>query len=195
MAILTNHPAHLKREVCDSSITSVPDQQLGPNWVRFDRSRVTPTENFKLRHYQRSMPIAPLTLAVLCLFALAFFWERGFMKSDTANPLDRSPVHLLHRASSGRRFVFAMGVETNDLTARQLAVLLAVADNEGLSQTDLVERTGVDRSTLADIVKRLKGKGLLQRKRTKEDARAYAVKLTEEGRKAPAHGGAAGQAG
>ncbi len=33
------------------------------------------------------------------------------------------------------------------------------------------------------VVKRLKSKGLLQRKRTKEDARAYAVKLTEEGRK------------
>jgi MarR family transcriptional regulator, temperature-dependent positive regulator of motility len=61
--------------------------------------------------------------------------------------------------------------------------MVAVAENEGLSQTDLVERTGVDRSTLADIVKRLKGKGLLQRKRTKEDARAYAVKLTEEGRR------------
>jgi DNA-binding MarR family transcriptional regulator len=60
-----------------------------------------------------------------------------------------------------------------------------VAENEGISQTGLVDRTGVDRSTLADIVKRLTGKGrLLQRRRTKEDARAYAVKLTEEGRKA-----------
>ena len=39
------------------------------------------------------------------------------------------------------------------------------------------------RSRSPDLVKRLKRKGLLQRKRTKEDARAYAVKLTEEGRK------------
>ena len=104
------------------------------------------------------------------------------MKTDTANPLDRSPVHLLHRASQAVQVVFAMGMQTNDLTPRQLAVLMAVAENEGLSQTDLVERTGVDRSTLADIVKRLKGKGLIQRRRTKEDARAYAVKLTDEGR-------------
>jgi MarR family transcriptional regulator, temperature-dependent positive regulator of motility len=72
---------------------------------------------------------------------------------------------------------------TSDLTPRQLAVLVAVAENEGLSQTDLVERTGIDRSTLADVVKRLKGKGLLQRRRTKDDARAYAVKLTEEGQR------------
>jgi len=56
-----------------------------------------------------------------------------------------------------------------------------VAQREGLSQTDLVEVTGIDRSTLADIVRRMLKKGLLQRRRTREDARAYAVKLTDEG--------------
>src|SRR5262245_33015497 len=107
------------------------------------------------------------------------------MKTDTANPLDRSPVHLLHRAHQAVDQIFTNGMKSSDLTARQLAVLVAVAENEGLSQTDLVERTGVDRSTLGDIVMRLKGKGLLQKKRTKEDARAYAVKLTEEGQRLP----------
>jgi DNA-binding MarR family transcriptional regulator len=103
------------------------------------------------------------------------------MKTETGNPLARSPIHLLHRAHQAVGQIFTMGMLTNDITPRQLAVLLAAAENEGLSQTDLVERTGIDRSTLADIVKRLKGKGLLQRRRTKEDARAYAVKLTAEG--------------
>lgn len=60
---------------------------------------------------------------------------------------------------------------------------MTVAQNEGLSQTGLVDRTGIDRSTLADIVRRMQKKGLLQRRRTKEDARAYAVKLTDEGRR------------
>jgi DNA-binding MarR family transcriptional regulator len=63
-------------------------------------------------------------------------------------------------------------------------VLRAVARAEGLSQTGLVARTGIDRSTLADIVRRMQHKGLLQRRRTKEDARAYAVRLTEQGRRA-----------
>ena len=67
------------------------------------------------------------------------------------------------------------------LTPRQFAVLVTVAQNEGLSQTGLVERTGIDRSTLADIIRRMIKKGLLQRRRTKEDARAYAVRLTDEG--------------
>jgi DNA-binding MarR family transcriptional regulator len=68
-----------------------------------------------------------------------------------------------------------------DLTPRQYAVLITVSQQEGLSQTHLVEKTGIDRSTLADIVRRMLKKGLLQRRRTKEDARAYAVKLTDDG--------------
>lgn len=69
-----------------------------------------------------------------------------------------------------------------DLTPRQYAVLVSISKNEGLSQTNLVEMTGIDRSTLADIVRRMLKKGLVQRRRTKEDARAYSVRLTEDGR-------------
>lgn len=95
--------------------------------------------------------------------------------------LERSPIHLLHRAGQCAGDIFTAEMGESDLTPRQYAVLVAVSLNEGLSQTDLVELTGVDRSTLADIVRRMLKKGLLQRRRTKEDARAYAVKLTDEG--------------
>ena len=95
--------------------------------------------------------------------------------------LDRSPVHLLHRAAQCADEVFRS--EISDLTPRQLAILMAVAKSEGVNQTKLVETTGVDRSTLAAIVKSLVSKGLLQRKRTLEDARANAVKLTDKGRR------------
>jgi DNA-binding MarR family transcriptional regulator len=95
--------------------------------------------------------------------------------------LDRSPIHLLHRAGQCASDIFQVEMAEGDLTPRQYAVLVAVSLNEGLSQTDLVEKTGVDRSTLADIVRRMLKKGLLQRRRTRDDARAYAVKLTDEG--------------
>ena len=95
--------------------------------------------------------------------------------------LDTSLVHLLHQASQAAEEIFAAGQSKDGPTPRQLAVLAAIAQNEGLSQTDIVEHTGVDRSTLADIVRRLKERGFVARKRTKEDARAYAVKLTKEG--------------
>jgi DNA-binding MarR family transcriptional regulator len=98
-----------------------------------------------------------------------------------AGRLDRSPIHLLHRAGQCASDIFQAEMAEGDLTPRQYAVLVAVSLNEGLSQTDLVEKTGVDRSTLADIVRRMLKKGLLQRRRTRDDARAYAVKLTDEG--------------
>ncbi len=97
--------------------------------------------------------------------------------------LEQSPIHLLHRAGQCAGDVFQSEMRTEDLTPRQYAVLVAVAEREGLSQTNLVEMTGIDRSTLADIIRRMLKKGLVQRRRTKEDARAYAVKLTEEGRR------------
>ena len=105
------------------------------------------------------------------------------MKSNGSGQLNRSPVHLMHRASQAVEDVFAAEVKMERLTPRQLLVLMTVAQNEGLSQTGIVDRTGIDRSTLADLVARLKRKGLLQRRRTKEDARAYSVTLTGEGRR------------
>lgn len=103
------------------------------------------------------------------------------MKTDGAGQLDRSPIHLLHRAYQSAGDIFHE-MKVGGLTPRQLAVLMTVAEHQGLSQTDLVERTGSDRSTVAEIVRRLQRKGLLQRRRTQQDARAYAVKLTEKGR-------------
>jgi DNA-binding MarR family transcriptional regulator len=69
----------------------------------------------------------------------------------------------------------------SDLTLPQLVVMAAIKAHPGGSQTDLVGLTGIDRSTLADVVRRMQKKGLLQRRRTKEDARAYAVRLTDRG--------------
>ncbi len=101
--------------------------------------------------------------------------------SDDAAGFDRSLLHLLHRAGQGADGAFASEVRDGALTPRQFAVLAAVAERQGSNQTQIVERTGIDRSTLADIVKRLVSRGLLRRRRTKEDARAYAVALTQQG--------------
>ena len=101
--------------------------------------------------------------------------------NGSASWLDQSPTHLVHRVAQCAGDIFDAQTKQHDLTPRQVAVLTTVAENEGLSQTGIVDRTGIDRSTLADLVQRLKRKGLLERRRTKEDARAYAVKLTDEG--------------
>ncbi len=102
-------------------------------------------------------------------------------RESAGSRLERSPLHLLHRAGQCAAEIFQVELGSDDLTPRQFAILLTVAQNEGLNQTQLVEMTGIDRSTLADVVRRMLRKGLLQRRRTRDDARAYAVKLTEEG--------------
>ena len=95
-----------------------------------------------------------------------------------------SAIHLLHRAGQCADELFAKKIGKVDLTPRQFAVLMVVAKSEDLSQTALVDATGIDRSTLADIVRRLVERGLLVRKRTKQDARMYAVRLSAGGRNA-----------
>lgn len=109
---------------------------------------------------------------------------RAWTMVKAGNQLNHSAMHLLHRAGQCAADIFAAEARVSGLTPRQFAVLMVVAEEEGLTQTDLVARTGIDRSTLADIVSRLLGRGLIQRRRAKEDARAYAIKLTPSGVKA-----------
>ena len=98
--------------------------------------------------------------------------------------LDDIVVHFLHRVSQRADDMFAKEVEVTGLTPRQFAVLLAVARHDDPSQTDVVESTGIDRSTVAEMIRRMVKKGLLQRRRSRLDARAYVVRVTEAGQRA-----------
>ena len=100
-----------------------------------------------------------------------------------AYSLKSSPGHLLRRAQQYAHDLYSKEVGSAGPTPRQYEVLHVVASNEGLSQTDLVRHTGIDRSTLADMIARMMKKGLLSRKRTKEDARANAVSITAAGKR------------
>ncbi|MBE7219086.1 MAG: winged helix-turn-helix transcriptional regulator [Caulobacteraceae bacterium] len=104
----------------------------------------------------------------------------------TVAALERSPSHLLHQALQFALDVY--GDETGGadapLTQRQFAVLAAVEAHPAPTQTDLVRATGVDRSTLADMIARLLARDLLARERSTLDARANVVRLTEAGREA-----------
>jgi DNA-binding MarR family transcriptional regulator len=102
-------------------------------------------------------------------------------KRSAPPPFEGSVTHLIHRAEQCAGEIFARLTPANLITPRQFAILMAIETDPGISQTGLVDKTGIDRSTLADIVRRMLDKGLVQRERTAEDARAYAVKLTRKG--------------
>jgi len=96
--------------------------------------------------------------------------------------LAASPSHLLHRALQRSLGIYAEEMGEDALTQRQFALLSGVAALDQPSQTDLVGLTGIDRSTLAELVARLIDKGLLARERSDADGRAKTVSLTEAGR-------------
>lgn len=105
------------------------------------------------------------------------------MADEDPFELSDSPGHLLHRAQQFAAERFAKNLSAGDrLTQRQFAVLAATAASEGLTQTKLVKKTGIDRSTLAELVARMAGRDLLRRETVAGDARANAVFLTEDGR-------------
>lgn len=70
-----------------------------------------------------------------------------------------------------------------DVTSTQYTVLVAVAERDSPSQQDIINATGIDRSTVSQVVQLLIRKGLLKRRRTRHDARAWAISVTEAGRR------------
>lgn len=96
--------------------------------------------------------------------------------------LRESPGYLLRRCHQRSRQIFdeLIGDETG-LSRQQLAVLIGIDRNPNATQAKLSEATGFDRNTLAELMNRLIGKKLVERRRAESDARAYKVTLSDLG--------------
>ena len=105
-------------------------------------------------------------------------------RPNGAFDLAQAPSHLIRRCQQYFGDLYALEAGARELTPQQFTVLAALEHNEGVSQTALVEMTGIDRSTLAEMARRMVEKGLLSRERTEQDQRANAVAISPGGRKA-----------
>jgi DNA-binding MarR family transcriptional regulator len=105
-------------------------------------------------------------------------------KTNGSFELSEAPSHLIRRCQQFYGDLYAREAGSCVLTKQQFTLLCALEHNEGASQTALVEITGIDRSTLAEMVHRMLERGLLSRERTEEDQRANAITLSPGGRKA-----------
>jgi DNA-binding MarR family transcriptional regulator len=68
------------------------------------------------------------------------------------------------------------------LTSPQFAVLHALAEEGELNQTTLRSRARLDRSTAADVIRRLAARRLISHVKDPKDARRRLVRLTNAGR-------------
>ena len=109
---------------------------------------------------------------------------KGQRKANGDLEFAETPSYLIRRCQQLYGDLYARETGARDLTKQQFTVLCALEHHEGASQTALVEMTGIDRSTLAEMVRRMLEKGLISRERTEEDQRANAVAITPAGRKA-----------
>ena len=64
----------------------------------------------------------------------------------------------------------------------QARVLTMVSMQEGINQKDLAFLLGIRPQTLGEMLQKLEGRGLVERKKSESDGRAVEVTLTDEGR-------------
>lgn len=67
------------------------------------------------------------------------------------------------------------------LTIAQFIILHAIRLHEHPCQRDITDYTGIDRSTVADVMRRMEAKKYIVRTRLPSNARTYYITLTEKG--------------
>jgi len=66
----------------------------------------------------------------------------------------------------------------------QIPLLLWLLEEDGVIQKDLVERSSMEQSTVAEHLDRMERDGLIHRERSRDDKRKYRFYLTAKGRRA-----------
>jgi DNA-binding MarR family transcriptional regulator len=65
----------------------------------------------------------------------------------------------------------------------RFATLTIIARNPGISQTELSQASGRDKSSITPVIEDLVRRGLVERKRVRSDRRAWRLSLTASGKK------------
>jgi DNA-binding MarR family transcriptional regulator len=94
--------------------------------------------------------------------------------------MSTAPGHLLRRAQQVHTEIWARVVR--DLTGPQYAVIVSVAGWDDVDQRRAGQLASLDKSTVADVVRRLAAKGWIERVRDDRDARRRVLTLSDRGR-------------
>jgi DNA-binding MarR family transcriptional regulator len=92
--------------------------------------------------------------------------------------------HLLRRAHFRAEEIFSDELGGSGLTPRQKALLITAYQNPGANQNELAEKIAIDRNSFAEMLARMVSRGYVRRERSRDDARAYEIHITDKGVKA-----------
>ena len=101
----------------------------------------------------------------------------------TPDSIRQAPGYLARRLHQAYTAAWARRVDPV-LTGPQYAVLVTVDTHPQLDQGSLAHTVALDRSTMADVCRRLEDRGLIERTPAPADGRRKLLGLTDDGRQA-----------
>lgn len=99
------------------------------------------------------------------------------------SPLFSRPGFLIRRMHQIHGFLFAEETADFDVTPVQYSLLTALDALGEIDQNSLAVEIGLERSSVAEVMPRLQGRGLIERRQADYDRRVKLVKLTRQGKR------------
>ncbi len=93
------------------------------------------------------------------------------------------PGFLIRRLNQIHVALFFESCKDFAITPVQYGLLTTLSEHPGIDQTSLCAEVGVDRTTMADVLRRLEERGLVKRKPSPHDGRLKIASITARGRK------------
>ena len=90
--------------------------------------------------------------------------------------------HLMRRANQRHAAIFFEGLNDQQLTAMQFAVLVKISDEEEVSQNRLGRLAAMDPATVQGVVRRLKERALIDARPDPDDRRRILWRLSKAGK-------------
>jgi DNA-binding MarR family transcriptional regulator len=95
--------------------------------------------------------------------------------------LDKQICFSLYSASNAMGRAYQPLLKTLDLTYLQYIVMMVLWQDSTMNVKTLGKKVHLDSGTLTPLLKRLEGKGLISRSRSKEDERVRIITLSPDG--------------
>lgn len=88
---------------------------------------------------------------------------------------------VIHRKSQS---FYTKELKIYNITSSEYPVIFKLSSGDGITQDEIVNDLGIDKSAVTRIIKSLIDKGLIERNRDKADKRCNRIFLTEKGKQA-----------